>query len=262
MPALRYYGGKFRLGRKICHLFPDHECYVEPFGGAAGVLMRNDPSPIELYNDLDRRVVNFFRVLRENPRDLIRAVERTPFSREEFDAAFHPSEAPVEDARRYFVLAWQSFGGPRTNKKTGWKCQKRVWENSRAHHMDEYRSAARNLVAVARRLRTVQIECDDAFRVIARYDSPRALFYVDPPYPADTRNESWCRSAYNFEFSSMQHELLAAALKRCKGAVVVSSYPNAQYDQLFSEWEKVEFYIQTMNGSIATEVLWLKARAE
>lgn len=84
-PALRYYGGKFRLGWWIAGQFPAHDTYVEPFGGAAGVLLRKHPSPVEIYNDLDGRLVSFFRVLRENPQTLIRSLRRTPFSREEFD---------------------------------------------------------------------------------------------------------------------------------------------------------------------------------
>lgn len=104
-PALRYYGGKFRLGSWIARHLPDHVAYVEPFGGAAGVLLRKDPSELEVYNDIDGSVVNFFKVLRERPQELIRQLKRTPFARAEFDLSFKPSPDPLEEARRFFVQA-------------------------------------------------------------------------------------------------------------------------------------------------------------
>src|SRR4051794_13143630 len=85
--ALRYFGGKARLAPWIvCHL-PPHGCYVEPFGGAASVLLRNPPPPYEVYSALAGAVVGFFRVLRERPDDLLRAIPLTPFARAEVDLA-------------------------------------------------------------------------------------------------------------------------------------------------------------------------------
>jgi DNA adenine methylase len=56
-PAIRYHGGKFRLAPWIIEQMPDHICYVEPFGGAAGVL----PEAAQLFRGvqrLRRQVVN------------------------------------------------------------------------------------------------------------------------------------------------------------------------------------------------------------
>src|SRR5690606_29837565 len=89
-PALRYHGAKFRLAPWIMGFFPPHRCYVEPFGGAAGVLLQKPRAYAEVYNDLDGDVVNFFRVLR-NPLTRARLIEQcalTPYAKEEFDQAW------------------------------------------------------------------------------------------------------------------------------------------------------------------------------
>ncbi len=104
-PALRYHGGKFRLASWIMQFFPEHTCYVEPFGGAAGVLLQKPRSYAEVYNDLDGDVVNFFRVLRcpVLSAALTEAVSLTPYARSEFDTAWIPTDDPVERARRIAI---------------------------------------------------------------------------------------------------------------------------------------------------------------
>lgn len=65
-PVLRYHGGKWKLAEWIIGHFPPHSVYVEPFGGAASVLIQKPRSYSECYNDLDSEVVNVFRVLRDS----------------------------------------------------------------------------------------------------------------------------------------------------------------------------------------------------
>ncbi|MBV6573885.1 DNA adenine methylase, partial [Acinetobacter baumannii] len=82
-PLIRYHGGKFRLSDWIISFFPNHNVYVEPFGGGASVLLNKEPSRVEVYNDLDDDVVNFFKVLRnkELAKQLAEAIYLTPYSR-------------------------------------------------------------------------------------------------------------------------------------------------------------------------------------
>ncbi len=79
-----WYGGKFSHLEWLLPLLPDCHHYCEPFAGSAAVLINREPSPVETYNDIDGAVVNFFRVLRNSPDELIRLISLTPFSREEF----------------------------------------------------------------------------------------------------------------------------------------------------------------------------------
>ena len=142
-PAIRYHGGKFRLAPWIIGYFPEHRCFVEPFGGAASVLLRKEPSEAEVYNDLDGDVVNLFRVLRDPiaSRSLIDACALTPYSRTEFQCAYAPTCDPVEQARRLIVRATMGFGSAGATKgSTGFrldtKCNsstaQRVWARWRA----------------------------------------------------------------------------------------------------------------------------------
>jgi site-specific DNA-adenine methylase len=154
---------------------------VEPFAGAASVLLRKPPARYECLNDLDGEVVGFFRVLRERPGDLVRAVERTPFARAEVDLACAPAPPgldEVERARRVYVRAWQGRHGLPASGRLGWRFERAATRNRTA--VDDWRDAA-HLWAVAERLRRVQLECDDALAVVRRFDGPDTLFYCLAP---------------------------------------------------------------------------------
>ena len=93
-PILRWHGGKWILAPWIISHFPAHKCYVEPFGGAASVLLRKARSYAEVYNDLDGEVVNLFRVAREHGAELRQRLHLTPFSRLDFAESYEPSKDP------------------------------------------------------------------------------------------------------------------------------------------------------------------------
>lgn len=256
-PALRYYGGKWRLAPWIISHFPDHDCYVEPFGGAMSVLLRKRPSYIEVYNDLDQDVVTFFRVLRERTVDLIRAIRLTPFARAELALSYKQSDDDLERARRIYIRAVQAIGGPRTEWASGWRFQKRDAHGKRS--VDDW-ADLEHLCDVADRLRMVYLECDDAMTIIKRYDEPTTLFYCDPPYPNVTRSK-WAGKAYKCEMTDSQHVELAHVLMGIKGMAIVSSYPSEMYTDLYGDWKQVTRLsrVNTIRngGALATECLWL-----
>jgi DNA adenine methylase len=75
---IRYHGGKFKLAPWIIGYFPEHRVYVEPFGGAASVLLKKERSAAEIYNDMDSEMVNLFRVVRDRGAELRKSLELTP----------------------------------------------------------------------------------------------------------------------------------------------------------------------------------------
>lgn len=111
-PALRYHGGKWRLAPWVISHFPEHERYVEPFCGAASVLMRKRRSKIEVINDLSGAIINFFRVLQDSAKaeQLREKLMVTPFSRDEYEhACTGLTGEDIEDARRVVIRSFMGY---------------------------------------------------------------------------------------------------------------------------------------------------------
>jgi DNA adenine methylase len=250
-PALRYYGGKWRLAPWIVAQLPAHTVYVEPFAGGASVLFQKRPSPIEVYNDRDGAVVAFFRCLRDRPEALIRALELTPYARAELATCRSLDAAEeLERARQFYVCCWQSFLSF-CRGAGGWRIQR---ETHRYHVTRACRDYA-NLRQVAERLATVQIECDDALEVIRRYDGDRALFYCDPPYLKETRSRP--DHGYAEEMTESEHVELARVLQTVRGRVLLSGYESALYRELYPGWVCRVHGSVDAAGRTRRECLWL-----
>src|SRR5438094_6371094 len=97
-PPVKWHGGKFYLCHRIIQHFPLHHTYLEPFGGAASVLLNKPPCPVEVYNDLDQRITRLFRVLRDHGQELQRRLSLTPYSQIEFEEAGKQGGDEIEQA--------------------------------------------------------------------------------------------------------------------------------------------------------------------
>jgi len=260
-PVLRYHGGKFRLAEWILGFLPPHQCYVEPFAGAASVLMRKPRSPAECINDLDERVVNVFRVLRDRAQasELRRRLELMPFSRVEFNEAYAEAADEIDSAVKTIALAFMGQGSDAITKgfRTGFRCALRNRDN-RGLPSHEWADWPTQIPEFVERLQGVAIECCGARDIIPRLDSPETLFYVDPPYPLSTRSGSSSKHGYKFEMTDEQHRDLARLLKDCEGMVVLSGYPCALYDdELYAGWTRHECGAWADRGAQRVEVVWL-----
>jgi DNA adenine methylase len=126
-----WFGGKQKLCERICELFPAHDSYVEVFGGGGSVLFTKMPATLEIYNDKDQGLVTFFRLLRDRPEELVALLELTPYSRAEWQLCRetwrNEDLDELERARRWFVVATQSFGGMVARGREGWGSGVRIW---------------------------------------------------------------------------------------------------------------------------------------
>lgn len=234
-----WYGGKFSHLSWLLPLLPDCHHYCEPFAGSAAVLLNREPSPVETYNDIDGEVVNFFRVLRDHPDELLRLIALTPFSREELYGALNGSSetvTPLERARRFFVRARQARTGLAQTVTLGrWANCKNTSRSGMSGVVSRWLGSVEDLPEVAARLLRVQIENRPATDVIELYDDHGTLFYCDPPYPHSSRGDA---KAYAFEMNDAEHRALAAVLRKCKGRVAISGYRCELMDELYSDWER------------------------
>ncbi len=258
--AFGWYGGKFSHLDWLLPLLPRSHNYCEPFGGSAAVLLNREPSPVETYNDLDGEVSIFFRVLRDQSEELIKAIGLTPFSREEFAKALEvdPSLTPLERARRFYVRARQVRTGLAQSATLGrWANCIDTSRAGMAGAVSRWLGAVEDLPDIALRLLRIQIENRPAIEVVKIYDSPKTLFYCDPPYVHETRGDN---KAYAFEMRDEEHRELAKVLNSAKGKVAISGYDCDLMNELYpsKKWMKTIAKTRTIHSTKdkRTEVLW------
>jgi len=257
-PVLRWHGGKWMLAPWIIQHLPPHRVYVEPFCGAASVLLRKPRAYAEIINDLDGNVVNLFQVLRSGQASqLVDQLRLTPFAREEFVAAYEVSPDPVERARRLIVRSFMGFASNACNQATGFRANSNRSGTTPARDWLNYPEA---LAATIERLRGVIVENRDALAVMSAHDCPEAVHYVDPPYLPETRDAG---GDYRHEMTAADHDRLLDFLRSLEGAVVLSGYPSEQYDRALSGWTRIERAALADGARKRTEVLWInKASAK
>ncbi len=260
MIAFGWYGGKYsHLDFILPYLPEDATHFCDVFGGSAAVLINRKPAPVETYNDIDSELVNFFRVLRDRGDELIRAISLTPFSREELVRAceYAPDLDELERARRFYVRARQTRTGlAQTSSEGRWAHCVLTSRAGMAGAVSRWLGAVEGLPEIVQRLQRVQIENAPAIEVIQRYDTPETLFYLDPPYVHDSRGD---KKAYAFEMSDDDHRELADVLQNIQGRAVISGYRCDLYDELFSNWFRVDAPIKRCNASkgLRQESLWM-----
>lgn len=259
-PALQYYGGKWMMAKWIIRHLPPHKLYVEPYGGAASVLLRKPRSKREVYNDLNQELVNFFRVVRnpQTARKLIASLKVTPFSRFEFNQSYVQATTPIERARRLVVRSFMGFNGTGASRsaRTGFR-----WQVSKKSHSTPalgWMNYPQSLTKVVERLTGIVIEQRPAQQVIQAYDDAETLFYVDPPYMWGTRAKNAKYAGYTHEMNDQNHKDLLNQLRKTKGSVVLSGYDNDLYNEMLPDWQKHTRRSYSAQGRIRKEVIWVK----
>jgi DNA adenine methylase len=220
---LSYIGGKRAIAKQIIAIFPEHTTYVEAFAGGAQVLFHKPPSKVEVLNDLDGEVVNFYRVCQQHYEELIRYFRFMVRSREWF--ALLKSTDPrtltdVQRAARHMYLLKNSFGALVRNPNYSVNiAQPPSFNLERLPEIIEESH---------KRLARVQIESLPYEEILKRFDRPETLFYLDPPY--------YGRELYNYNFKPEDFATLAERLKPLKGKFVLSLNDIPEVRALFKDF--------------------------
>lgn len=256
-PILKYPGSKWRMAEWIISHFPNNYrdiTYLEPFFGSGSVFFNKERSRIETINDLDSNVYNLFCVVRDRPDELAKAIKMTPWSREEYQNSYIESQDAIEMARRFMVRMWQAIGA-KSSDRTGWR-NNITAENRTVQGF--HNVLPRSIMDVADRLKhtrdgVVQIEHQDVFKLVERYDREDVLMYLDPPYVLSTRN----KRIYKHEFSNEDHIQLLNFCKRSKAKIIISGYDCELYSDYLKGWITDRREVDCEAGGKRTEVIWM-----
>lgn len=223
---ISYYGGKQKLVSTILKIIPKHQMYVEPFVGGAAVFFSKPASEMEVLNDTNKELINFYRVAQNDFVSLEKEIRITLHSRDLHRKASviynHPDMfSEVKRAWALWVLSSQSFSaivdGSWGYDKSKNTTTKKI-TNKRTGFSEEY----------AVRLQNVQIEAADALYIIRSRDTSETFFYCDPPY---YNSDCGHYDGYSIE----DFEALLKLLSAVKGKFLLSSYPS----ELLKKYTKV-----------------------
>lgn len=257
--AFNYFGGKYQYLEELYANFPEHLHFVDLMCGSMSVTLNKTPSKLDTANDLDGDVVNFFKVLRQDPEGLYSALYLTPVARQEYNDCYPiniPGASDVERARRFYVRCKMSFQGAGLKQHTGFNACVATSEKGMSKNVSKFTSTLEKLPEIIERLKSIQIESLDYRQILKKYDRPNTFFYVDFPYELKTRNyKKW----YNHEFSDADHIDAAGHLHTINGKAMVSGYESKLYMDLYKDWRMVKLKPRghAMSAEKKQEVIWM-----
>ena len=235
---LSYIGGKNRLAKRLIAIFPKHKTYVEAFAGGAQVFFRKEPSDVEVLNDLDGEIVNFYRVCQQHYEELLRYFRFMVVSREWFELLKKTDSTTLTDiqrAARYLYLLRNSFASLVRNP---------------VYHRNVIQPPSFNLTGLPelienahKRLERVQLECAPYEEVLRRFDRPTTLSYCDPPY--------YARKLYRHNLEEADFATLAARLGELKGKFVLSLNDVPEVRKIFGDFyfQEVELHYTSQKAA-------------
>lgn len=243
-----WYGGKVSKRKFVIPKLPQTGRYVEPFGGS-GVILLNKKSVegIEVFNDLNENVMTFFRVLRNSPEKLMQKLQMTPYHEGVYKEAYEVLQSDsVDDLEQAWAFYTRIMSTYNSTIDSGFSYATKEVRRDRPQTVSRFYGKVNGLLEIADRLQRVQFMSRDALEVIDRFDKgDDTVFYLDPPYPHETRNSD----AYEHEMTREQHKEMIEIIRDVDGYVCLSSYRNDLYDSYLSDWQMSEGKERTLGAS-------------
>lgn len=247
-----YYGGKQKLVRHILPLIPEHELYGEPFAGGAAIFFAKENVKVNVLNDTNRELINFYKVVQSDFVSLEKEIQISLYSRDLYRKASVIYNNPdmfneVKRAWALWILASQSFCSMLDD----------VWgyertSSSKTKSIKNKKEAFTLELAI--KLQDVQLECADALYVIRSRDMEKAFFYVDPPY---YNSDMGHYDGYSID----DFEALLKLLSEIKGKFILSSYPSPILQKYAKQFK---WNIKTIDSkvSVSSKKDYLKRKTE
>lgn len=225
---IKWMGGKSNSVKTILPIIPEHKTYVEPFFGGGWIYFSKEKSKVEVINDINGQLVNFYEVLRTQEKEFVKRMELVVKSRElflEYRKTLNDiSLPPLERAFRFYYVNQNAFGGLiRYNQKgecnspfagsPDRKTQSSFWDINKIKNSHD-------------RLRETIIENDSYTKIIKRYDKPYTLFFLDPPYD--------CKSGKYNGKTSFDYDELLEQCRNIKGMFILTL--NSDLEDKFKEF--------------------------
>jgi len=260
---IKYFGGKGGMFAHIIECFPEissKEIYIEAFGGGASILFQKEASPVEIYNDLEKNVYSFFKVISDKKmfkefKELCDLSYYSAALREEYREDLKDETIDIVNrAYKYFYVNRSSVNGV-----GGFACTVNYVRRHMSKSISDFLSAIDGLRDAHERLSSVIIENRDAIKLIQKYDREYVFFYLDPPYHHLTRTMARYKEDMD---NAKQEEFIELLLSLKYAKVLLSGYRCKPYDILTDNgWERRDFVINTQDGKrkpkTKTESLWL-----
>ena len=219
------------MRKYVIELLPSHTCYVEPFAGAAWVLFGKPSSDVEVINDIDQDLINFFRVVKHKPEELVHSFEWELASRAEFERLASLDSSTLTDvqrAHRFYYLIMAGWGGELHYPRF----QTSITDGGHGNRLiGALKTLQSRLEPIHNRLQTVIIENLEWKKCVDRYDREGTVMYVDPPYPGNRVN--YAHNMRDWE----AHCQLAERLEKTDCLWILSTYDTPEMHDLFSEYE-------------------------
>lgn len=214
---ISYYGGKQNLVKTILPIIPEHNLYCEPFVGGGAVFWSKNKSNVEVINDTNRELINFYEICQNNFIELEKKIRISLHSRSLHRDAKVINENPhmfdkIDRAWAVWVLSTQSFSAM-LDGSWGYDVKKNTTSKKITNKRDSFSEE------LSIRLQNVQIESTDALRIINSRDRVDSFFYVDPPY-----YNSDCGHYDGYTIDDF--ERLLQLLSKLEGKFLLSSYPS------------------------------------
>lgn len=195
---------------------------------------------MEVYNDIDGKLVNLFRVVKEKPEQFLKELDLTLYSRKQHKE-WHdsPSADPVRWAAQTFYIFNTCFAGKYNG---GWGFER----GSTRGRPRSFQNSLKVIRRIHHRLKTVYIDCLDFRDCIKNWDSKETLFYFDPPYYQVTQG-------YTCDFGVKDHYDLQKIAKNIKGKFLLTYNDHGYIRQWYSQFNLVEAESQLASRGITRE---------